>query len=964
MKNSKNKKNYFIIIFRPLIALKLSLTHFYGRIVLKMSVFGINLPGFKKIKNNISLNALSAYERTLIIYKIKGERYTIQFGPIWFRRIFENFYQLYLKNKFWLKIAGKTTVAFFIIIIPILIFIIIRCIFPVPERIPFNNITTHLSKNSNFKVDWLYTESPFTEKDINNSTYHYLNENNERGVYNTPVLEKNSPAGLSHFGIGYYPYKLNFVRGFIVGDEKPITIQKNRNVDIEIEEGNRLRIQYYLLPSFDGKTYQCQLDIKDQNGKLLTSFIKSTPKRLPNRDPNSIKAGLYERFVPNSYPDGGQIDEFIINLKFPPEKIIASSLEISDKNNSNITSKKNNIYYNSNDSLAKDKSIDVTNNNCVFVLGDFSFEHVVLNPPKRRGMIFIVVDALKADIAYNKDIMPNINRFSENNSIKFIQHRSQSNMTVPSIFSLMTSLYIREIGSISLSYGASDEMRKEFNNKNIPLMATEIQKLGYRVGAIGMVSFLTEALKGGADLGFHNAIISEAEQYETRQTTEHLGSWLEMYGDAPFFLYVHYNTTHGPFRPPFEKLDVAQFLSSPLGVNYRKELYKGTARFFDDEFANILKKLKDLNIQDEVDIVFTSDHGIQMDYKPWYYLKGIENNTFGSYADKGHSLFDEEVKVPFIFHLAQKDVVSDKIVTEPTAHLDIFPTIYHLLGGIETNNNWKGINFSESIFKINNKNFSTILSQRDKLFFESFDYMGMLYWGESFKTNPIKYIKQLSRDEVKLLTSNSIFRKKLSWFQPEIFEEINFNKQTDNILPNISSNNLKKIRKEYYQNSPYSSKVIIEPHYNGLFEMKFKIKNPNNFIENFEQNHPNTIKFSQNEFNNYSELNFKGFIKNGESISFNLHKLIIEDISLMKDISAIMCSNGNKIELSEVSNILNNNLCAFFPPPNSIVNLNYIENEKPIVIKKLISAEKSVTLSTIHAGETLQNALKNWGYAK
>lgn len=77
---------------------------------------------------------------------------------------------------------------------------------------------------------------------------------------------------------------------------------------------------------------------------------------------------------------------------------------------------------------------------------------------------------------------------------------------------------------------------------------------------------------------------------------------------------------HGPYKPPLEKIDLQKFLSKPFGLNQKRQLYNGVGRYWDDEFTNIMQKLKDLGIANDVDIIVTSDHGAQMNVQPWYYF--------------------------------------------------------------------------------------------------------------------------------------------------------------------------------------------------------------------------------------------------------------------------------------------------------------------------------------------------------
>ena len=62
--------------------------------------------------------------------------------------------------------------------------------------------------------------------------------------------------------------------------------------------------------------------------------------------------------------------------------------------------------------------------------------------------------------------------------------------------------------------------------------------------------------------------------------------------------------------------------------------------------------------------------------------------------------------------------------------------------------------------------------------------------------------------------------------------------------------------------------------------------------------------------------------------------------------------------------ILQNNICTFFAPPDGIIESNYSKSEKPVVIQKTLSNEQVEQLEGTGAGAALQNALRDWGYAK
>ncbi|KAB8030700.1 sulfatase [Fluviispira multicolorata] len=962
----KMKQHYIRIILRPLRALKLSLIYFYGRVALSLALRGIKVPGLNKIKNKMPKGALGAYERRVLIYEIKGERYSYRKGPLWFRVAYTAITYFLSKNKFWLLIVFKTTIAVLVIAIPILIFVLIRGVLPVPERVSYIPINTKLNETSQNRTDWLYTEAPFN-KDDNKTSFNYIDPENARGVIITPVIESSAPAGLIHFGIGYYPKKLNLLRGFLTSNNAPLAVSRNRNIPIEVENGNKLRIQYYLFPQNKNSITQCKIQLKDQNGNILASTIETTPLQLKPRVAKSLSAAWNERFLPNTIPNYGKIGEFIINVKAAPQKIIANVTNLNE--NLEIINKE--ISLNSKTEAIKEyllnhpqkKGIDVTQDPCIFALGDFSLERIVVSPPKRRGIVFILVDTLRADTAYNSALMPNLNDFAKSQGIQFMEHRAQGNMTVPSIIPLMTSKYSREIGSVAFTYAADAKMRKNFYDKKHPLLATYMQNLGYRVGAIGWLSLFSETMQGGVDLGFHNAIVSETPEYEARQITEQMGSWLENYGDSPFFLYLHYNTTHGPYKPPLEEVDLKKFLSKPFGLNQKKQFYDGTARYWDKEFLSIIQKLKDLGIYDEVDIIITSDHGAQLDRQPWNYFLGVPQNIDGGYADKGSSLFDEEVRVPLIIKLADNFKGIGESISIPTAHIDLFPTLYNLAGGKSVSKQWRGIDLFPALEKKSSLTFLDILKDRNSIYFDGHRYAGILYWGGEFNQKPMKYVRQLAPDKIKLYLTHNPWSQQISWYQPEIFSNVNFSNHTEDIIPMTQNNNLKELRKAYFEKSPSDKIIRLTAKFSGTFNFSTKLKKIGNNLPKISLV-PTNIKYTEQENKDIIRFNFHGEIQPDESIWINLGDSSLEEINISDDIIPVACPNGNRIDKEFLVDTLQNNICSFFAPPDGIIERNYTNKDHVIIFQKSLSNEQVEQIEGTGAGAALQNALREWGYAK
>ena len=137
----------------------------------------------------------------------------------------------------------------------------------------------------------------------------------------------------------------------------------------------------------------------------------------------------------------------------------------------------------------------------------------------------------------------------------------------------------------------------------------------------------------------------------------------------PFFAYVPYYLVHKPLVPKAEYL------------KHFKEKLKGNKKVGDDEVkvlamiksldesvGQLIQALKDLNLEDDTIIVFTSDNG---HYK-------TESDIFNQpyRGVKGETL-EGGIRVPYIFKWKNK-IKAGSISKEPIIHVDIYPTILGL----------------------------------------------------------------------------------------------------------------------------------------------------------------------------------------------------------------------------------------------------------------------------------------------
>jgi arylsulfatase A-like enzyme len=145
--------------------------------------------------------------------------------------------------------------------------------------------------------------------------------------------------------------------------------------------------------------------------------------------------------------------------------------------------------------------------------------------------------------------------------------------------------------------------------------------------------------------------------------------------NQPFFLYVNHHAPHYPLEAKQELIDYYEKKPMPAGRNYNA-VHAAMVHSIDDAVGTVMETLKELGIEDETIVFFTSDNGGQK--TPW------PNNSSGP-ADnsplrdgKGYP-YEGGIRVPYIVKwpgTTQAGTVSEQIVSG----IDILPTICEMVG--------------------------------------------------------------------------------------------------------------------------------------------------------------------------------------------------------------------------------------------------------------------------------------------
>ncbi len=304
------------------------------------------------------------------------------------------------------------------------------------------------------------------------------------------------------------------------------------------------------------------------------------------------------------------------------------------------------------------------------------------------NVLFISVDTLRADhlgcYGYERDTSPAIDRLASR-SVRFDQALVQWPKTGPSICSIFTS-----------TYGSTSGVLRSTGKIPVPqdhdVLAERLAEAGYETLAVVTNNCLSAQL--GYDQGF-NFFESVESQIGDFVTARALAVIRARKTTHPFFLWVHYLDPHASYRPPEKYADL--FLDDELyradtrepvpvatdpmthgighiplnafheGLDRVRDyvaLYDSEIRFLDECVGELLDEMETDGLLENTLIVLTSDHGESLGDHAYYFRHGMLP-------------YDDCVRVPLLIHVPG---LRSGVIQEPTALLDLTPTILEALG--------------------------------------------------------------------------------------------------------------------------------------------------------------------------------------------------------------------------------------------------------------------------------------------
>ena len=314
------------------------------------------------------------------------------------------------------------------------------------------------------------------------------------------------------------------------------------------------------------------------------------------------------------------------------------------------------------------------------------------------NVIVIVIDALRADhlgvMGHSRDVTPQLDRLAAE-GILFTHARSAASWTLPSIASLMTSVYpsVHDLLRLPQERG-HNRLAQEFLT-----LPESLATKGLRTGAVVANPWFWEGT--GLSQGFQevHTIDDAADPREAGAIVSRVIKWLWRNRTAPFFLYVHTMGPHSPYHAPpsYQGRYTGELRRSELIADfdrlyrtkeqwqayrqiqgraerdgltaaelaYLEAQYDEKLAYVDSQLGLLFDAVDRFDLLENTLIIVTADHGEA------FFEHGM--------IFHGEQLHDELLRVPLIMRMPGNSTVSSRC-DAVVELVDLYPTIHEALG--------------------------------------------------------------------------------------------------------------------------------------------------------------------------------------------------------------------------------------------------------------------------------------------
>jgi arylsulfatase A-like enzyme len=279
-----------------------------------------------------------------------------------------------------------------------------------------------------------------------------------------------------------------------------------------------------------------------------------------------------------------------------------------------------------------------------------------------QNFILVVVDTLRADALFPgstdreeintaKSIWDSGSGDFIGNAAKFNHALAPGNMTSPSTNALLGCRTPTELKAIAFAYAVDERMRQDYYKSGKISFPASLTSAGYKTAMIGNISVVSEVIGVGVHHGFQESVSLEGEGYETALASLVARRWIQENKDRPFFLYVHLNAPHAPYKAPLSDIRATWPGASALGslANALRWLYAAEVSYAARSFSKIVKEIEKAGLSTNTHILLTGDHGDQHSVRRFSGNEAGRAES-GAYFDHGATLLDDEVGVPLVWN--------------------------------------------------------------------------------------------------------------------------------------------------------------------------------------------------------------------------------------------------------------------------------------------------------------------------
>lgn len=622
-------------------ALWQSLWQAYARAVLFLASRGFVLPGQAAARKTVAPQTISAYERRALVYELKASRYQYAHGPLWVRATVDVLGSLWQKNAFWVALLAKGTFGILFLILPLAVFLLLRGVLPVPERVPERRPALTLSARTSLRIERPYVAQMSSPEGM--SSLLALRNDNEtlRGI---SVRDLPEGGGLVQVTLGSLPRRLEKLRGFLLSESQPLSLSATKETRVAVEGLNRLRASWFAFPSESREPVSCRLELLalGNDKPFVSANFSSSP---PLGGLASRLAALFlSRFTPDYAFEPVSQGELFFDTDALPSQITARVVRT--------------LPAEATAALREEMAPHAPSTECLVFLGEPAFEWQSVSSSPRRGALVVVVEGLRPEDVENPEDAPFLASLARQGSFHFAQHRMSTDDPASNTAALLTASPWMQ--------GAGREAS----------LASALRAAGFRLGAFGTFSSASALFDG-----FDVQVSLEAREYQARHVTEEASAWLERFGEAPFLGVLQYSTLLPPFRPPFSTLPVLELVKGPFGFARERALRRGLLRYLDAEIQRLSARTKALGVWGGIDVLVASNGSLPFFMESFSDFKGFPREFRGAPRVRRSGLFEDALRAPLVWKPAESGVLNlAHRVERPTFQADVGRTLFSLLG--------------------------------------------------------------------------------------------------------------------------------------------------------------------------------------------------------------------------------------------------------------------------------------------